>query len=99
MLQFISSVTSFLFVTSLFSNKHPLEMECSYSVGGAFIVCKSNVSTLTIIVRDRAEQWVCLQCSITVGFFLNDDVTERKHSNDRNNLHWVKNKQKESKNT
>ena len=61
-----------------------------------FILCGWGFA-LTIIVRDRVEQWVCLQCSITVDFFENDDVTERKHSNDRNNLHWVKTNKKKAK--
>ena len=60
--------TSFLSVTSSFSNKHPLEIECSNSVGGA----------LTIIARERAEQWVCLQLSITVDFYLKTMTSQRE---------------------
>ena len=55
-------------MTSSFSNKHPLEIEFSNSVGGA----------LTIIARERAEQWVCRQFSITVDFYLKTMTSQRE---------------------
>ena len=62
-------------------------------------MCKSNVSALTIIVRDRAEQWVCPPALHYCGFSPeNDGVKERKLAMS-NKLHWVKTSEKKAKST
>ena len=38
-------------------------------------------------------------CDVIVFLFENDDITERKHSNAWNKLHWVETHKKESQNT
>ena len=53
-----SVLTSFLSVTSSFSNNHPLEIECSYSVGGAFKVSDMNtfVDSVDFILKMMTSQ-------------------------------------------
>ena len=82
-----SFIQCFLYMTSSFSNKHPLEIQCSYSVGGAY---------------NRERKGGAVGASPVLHYcgllFENNDVTERKHSNTWNKLHWVKT-HKKSQNT
>ena len=57
-MEFVQFFTSFLFVTSSFLKYHPLEIECSYSVGGAFKVSDMNtlIDSVDFILKTMTSQ-------------------------------------------